>query len=156
LRRPILIISLSGCVAKRYNVENLSSFGSGVSIQYKDPQTLYEEEIKKAQVMLRPPPVAPGSYSYLQINITASTIGAANTKYWGAKITSMDGSIVYAEESGRNDIPNYSTGKGTTWWNIMIIMLKTPMPDEFKVHVFDRLMTRRYDFIVRKNQEFKG
>ncbi len=155
----LVTMLLSGCVAKRFNVENLSGFGSPVSVEYKDSQTLYEEDVRRAQVMLRSPPESPGTYSIVLVNISSSTIGGANTKYWGVRVASLDGTQVFGERSGGNDIPNYTYGRGastTTWWNIMTIILYKPMPDEFKVHVFDRLMTRRYDFIVRRNLNYKS
>jgi len=153
----ILLACVSGCAPRKYLIE-AASVNAGftlippVRIEFKDADTLRQNEIETAGVMLRKPfpqGVPPGGQ--VTVHIQTSTLGRANLDSWVFSIEDESGQEFF-REAGKFDMPNYSSGN---WWNLYILLIPKPINDFVIVHVFDKVMKARYDFKIRRNPEWK-
>ena len=93
-------------------------------------------------------------YSYLKggivfLDITRPTIGAANTEFFTIIIRdSADNEITRKQLDSK--VADYSKrGSVTDWNNSGFIVIREPLPKEFKVYVIDAVLQERYEFIVK-------
>lgn len=158
----IFIIILQSCASLP-----AAKYGSYVSpvqnptnteVEYLSHDYLVKETKKKSEVEMWTDSKFSEEQSYLpkggliKIQITASTIGHANTEYWSYIIQDMEGNEIIRQH-GEDNIPNHTTSSyGTTWWNIDVVYLKDELSGPIKLFVIDELMSKRSEFIIYPNQ----
>lgn len=161
------LIHISGCIPGYFVGSKIVKYGSTIevlekgaksTIEYKGYDILYNELMSKANVQMwdekkinqEITSIPRGGYVVVTFN--ASTIGAANTKYWEYVIKNLKGEEI-VRKKGADVIPEFTaTEYGTNWWNIEIVYINDKVTEPFNVYVIDKLMNRRDTFKVYPNE----
>lgn len=155
-----VLLFFSSCTVYKYGSKvTMDSKSTSAKVEYKSYNYLINETKKKSttemweemRLQKELDRLPQGGYVFIHIN--ASTIGAANTKYWSYIIKDINGKEI-TRKHGVDDIHEFtSTQYGTIWWNIDLVPITTKINGPFKVHVIDELTSKNIEFTVYSDQK---
>ncbi|WP_144079978.1 hypothetical protein [Haliea salexigens] len=82
------------------------------------------------------------------LTVFAPTIDSADAKFWEVRVEDLNGDILKRKE-GKPSIPEFVIVHGSTFWfSTIIVDMREPMPEPFKVFVYDHITKQQSSFLI--------